>query len=293
MKILIIGAAGMLGHQVLRRLQAQYKTDVYGTVRKAVSYYSGYNVFQNSQLLGDVDVLDFSSLENILNKVQPRWIINCVGLTLRKEDVASFEKCLEINSMLPHRLSLWALKNSAKLIHFSTDCVFDGRSGNYRESDIPTATDLYGKSKFLGETHLKSSLTMRLSIIGRELEGKTELVEWFLSQKNTSVKGYTRAMYSGLTTIRVANEVARIIEKFPELYGLYQVSSQPISKFDLLQLLNKHFVANVNISPFDGYLADKTLNCDRYSYATAFSPPTWEEMIYELSQDKMADYGDI
>ncbi|WP_413581374.1 dTDP-4-dehydrorhamnose reductase family protein [Bdellovibrio sp. HCB288] len=292
MKILVIGAAGMLGHQVWKRLNQNYPGDVFGTVRKDISYYEKYNSLDPKCLFGNVDVLEFGSLQEILEKVQPVWIVNCVGLTLRKPDLGDIEKCIEINSMLPHRLALWASSNNSKVIHFSTDCVFDGSKGSYVVSDIPTANDMYGKSKFLGETHERNALTLRLSIVGRELESKTELVEWFLKQKNQTIKGYTRAFYSGLTTKRVGDEVVRIIKEFPQLNGLYQVSSEPISKYDLLRLLNKYFEIHADIEPFDGYCSDKTLDCSEYSRETGFIPPSWDEMIAELAQDRSVDYGD-
>lgn len=292
MKILVIGAAGMLGHRIFKKLSATFPGKVYGTVRKEPGYYDQFKVFDKDKLIGNVDVLAFKALEDVLLEVKPTWIINCVGITLRKSDVQDVDKCLEINSMLPHKLALWARQNGAKLIHFSTDCVFDGSKGSYTELDIPSAQDLYGKSKFLGEVSDVNALTLRLSIVGRELESKSELVEWFLSQKGKTVKGYTQAIYSGLTTHQVAEEVSRIILNMPGLNGLYQVASEPISKFDLLRLLNEYLTEKAVIEPYENYRVDKTLDCSKYCDATSFVPPKWSEMIRTMMTDKTVDYGD-
>lgn len=289
-KILVIGAGGMLGHQMWARLNKAFPGQVYGTVRKPQGSYRKYLVLDEEKLFFNVDVSRFLELEKLLDLEKPDWVINCVGLTLRKPDLEDMTKCIEVNSMLPHRLQIWAQKNDAKIIHFSTDCVFDGKKGRYTELDIPTAEDLYGKSKFLGEISGPAALTLRLSIIGRELEGKTELVEWFLSQNGQTVRGFTKAIYSGMTTIQVAKEVERIIAKHPNLNGLFQVSAPPISKYDLLQLLKEKFHLNIQIEKFEDYKADKSLLCDNYQEKTGFVPPKWEDMIQELAQDVLVKY---
>lgn len=293
MKILVIGGAGMLGHQCYLKLKNHFGADSVGcTLRKSASHYSRFSLFEDNKNIFDrIDVSDFSSLETTLHKFKPEAIINCVGLTLRKPELGDFENALEINSMLPHRLALWGLNNSCRVIHFSTDCVFDGKLGGYTEMNTPSAKDVYGKSKFLGELQYKNSLTMRLSIVGRELEGKTELIEWFLAQKGKDVSGFSEVIYSGLTTNKVADEVIRILEKFPHLNGLYQVSSEPISKYDLLQLVNGVYNAQVKISKNADYKSNKVLRCDKYTQATGFTPPRWQDLIQQMKNEESLNYG--
>ncbi|MEZ4814777.1 MAG: SDR family oxidoreductase [Bdellovibrionota bacterium] len=288
--ILVLGAAGMIGHQVWKKLAELYPEQVFGTLKQPVSKYSQFNLFDESKMISGLNVMDYPSVESVLNKIKPQWVINCIGITLRQAEAGDLEKCIELNSMLPHRLEKWAQNNQAKVIHFSTDCVFDGQKGNYKEEDTPTSKDIYGKTKYLGEIDGVNALTLRLSFFGRELEKKTEIVEWLLAQKGKKVKGYANAFYSGVSTIRVANEVAKIIQKHPRLHGLYHLSSKPISKYDLLILLNEAFNTHVEIEKFENAKNDKSLNSSAYSKETSFTPPEWKEMIQELATDTSVRY---
>ena len=188
------------------------------------------------------------------------------------------------------KLAQWARENGSKLIHFSTDCVFTGKKGEYTEKDKPDAQDIYGLSKAQGEIQTPHVLTYRLSKIGREIEGKTEIVEWLLSQKGKAVQGYSKAMYSGVTTNFMADELIRVIENFPEIEGLYQVSSPNISKYELLKLLNQVYGCGVEIQEKSDYAVDKSLNCDLYSEATGFKRPDWLEMIKAMKNEERIDY---
>lgn len=291
MKILVLGGAGMLGHQIFLKLQKAFGESQVGcTLRKPKSHYDRFQIFKKSKVIEGVDVFDFTRTQEALFSYQPDVIVNCIGLTLRKKELADIEKCYTINGMLPHRLAKWGMQNNCKVIHFSTDCVFDGKKGNYTENDVPTADDPYGQSKFLGEIQHPNSLTLRLSIVGRELEGKTELLEWFLSQKGKSVQGYSKALYSGLTTNKVADEVVRILQSYPQLQGLYQVASQPISKFELLKMANEIFECKTEVNEKSDYIVDKTLSCDRYSSTTGFKKPSWKEMLVQLKKEEQVNY---
>jgi dTDP-4-dehydrorhamnose reductase len=291
LKILVIGAGGMLGHQVWLKVKKEFgDTQVGCTLRKSKSHYDQFHLFDTGFVFDGVELSNFKATEEILNSFKPDWIVNCVGLTLRKKELQDIEKCYEINSMLPHRLALWGLKNKARVIHFSTDCVFDGKKGSYSELDNPSADDAYGKSKFLGEIAYSNALTMRLSIVGRELEGKTELIEWLMSKKGQSASGYAHAIYSGLTTNEVASQVVQIVKKFPTLNGVYHVASEPISKYDLLKKVNDIYNLNVTITPNTDYKADKSLTCERYCQATGFVKPSWDQMIAEMKQEEMLSY---
>lgn len=289
-RILILGASGMLGHQMWRVLNAWAESSghqILGTVRKTKDHYKKLGLPNAQNLIDGVDVGDFKKLNLLLDDVKPSIVINCVGLTLRKKDLADIEKCYQLNGMLPQFVSHWCNTHNAKLFNFSTDCVFDGKKGaTYMESDMPSAFDHYGVSKYLGEVGSGNSLTMRLSIVGRELENKTELIEWIFSQAQKNASGYANVFYTGLTTQRVAAEVLKVIEKFPELSGVYQVSSEKISKYDIIQKINEKFNLGIQLQKNVEYKSDKSLDCSRYKKATGYEQPTWNNMIEELYQDR-------
>lgn len=290
MKILVIGATGMLGHKMLQILGKAFPKKVYGTVRGSKDRLASYQFVAADHLIENRDVENSEAVIETLNQVKPQYVINCVGVTLRKADHDSVQKNYTLNAVLPHVLSFWCHQNQAKLIHFSTDCVFDGAKGNYSESDLPNASDVYGRSKFLGETHHHpSALTLRLSIAGRELFGKTELLEWFLAQKNKSIHGFSEVYYSGVTTNFIAQEVVRLIQNYPLLSGVFQVSSEKISKYELLLLANQIFDTKAEIQKDPSKKSDKSLNCDKYITMTKFIKPRWEDMLKEVAQDSV-DY---
>jgi dTDP-4-dehydrorhamnose reductase len=184
----------------------------------------------------------------------------------------------------------WAQVNNSRVIHFSTDCVFDGSSGQYTETSQPTAKDTYGKTKFLGEIEGDCALTLRFSCIGRELDTHTELLEWFLAQKNTEVNGFGKVIYSGLTTHVISREVVKIIVNFPNLTGIFQLSSSPISKYDLLCLIQEKYETSSKVNCSNDYVADKSLVCSKYVNRTKFEPQTWDKMIEDLHSDSRVNY---
>ena len=177
--------------------------------------------------------------------------------------------------------------SKTRLIHISTDCVFSGEKGNYLETDQSDAKDLYGKTKFLGElTSYKNSITLRSSIIGPELKGRLSLLEWFLNTKE-SVNGFTNAIYSGFTTLELTNIIENYVIPNPNISGLFNVSSDSISKYDLLEIIAKVYKKNVSIKPFDKFKNDKSLNSDLFKKTFAFTPKSWEEMIVEMYTSKV------
>ena len=280
----------MLGHQMWRRVNEWAKGSshqVFGTVRKSKDHYQALGLPNTQNLFDGVDVGEFKKLDALLNQIKPSIVINCAGITLRKKDLSDIEKCYQLNGMLPQFVGQWCNTHDAKLFHFSTDCVYDGKKGSsYLESDMPSAFDHYGQSKYLGEASTGNSLTMRLSIVGRELENKTELVEWILSQKDKHAKGYNAVKYSGLTTAYVAREVIRVIEKYPEISGLYHVSSEPISKYEIMEKINAKFDLNIKIEKNNEIVSNKALDCSRYEKATGFQKPSWDQMIDDLFADR-------
>src|SRR5690606_21826409 len=234
MRILILGGAGMLGHQLVAALKADF--EVWATLRGSAPASAPPALFDPRRTIGGIDVLNVDALTGVMATVRPDAVINCIGII--KQLAAAKDPLLSvaINSLLPHRLHRLCRAAGARLIHFSTDCVFSGRKGNYSEEDPSDALDLYGRSKFLGETAGEGALTIRSSIIGHELGTASGLVEWFLSQRGKRVQGYRRAVFSGFTTHEMARIVRRVLTQHPDLSGTLQVSSEPINKYDLLML---------------------------------------------------------
>jgi dTDP-4-dehydrorhamnose reductase len=217
--------------------------------------------------------------------VQPDVVINCIGVVKQQGAAKDPVTCLNINSLFPHRLGRLCQATRSRLIHVSTDCVFSGRKGNYTEQDFPDADDLYGRSKLLGEVQGPSCLTLRTSIIGRELQTQQGLIEWFLSNTGKTVSGYRRAIFSGLTTQALSELIAQVMTKFPEMEGLWHVAAEPINKFDLLTLVRDTFQANIEIMPDERFHCDRSLCDARFRQATGWTPRSWPEMIHALRGD--------
>ena len=236
-------------------------------------------------MAGGVEVFDFDSVVRVLADVQPQVIINCIGIVKQLPTAHDPVISLAVNSLFPHRLMNLCRASRARLIHISTDCVFNGRRGRYTEADVSDAEDLYGRSKYLGEVDAPGCLTLRTSIIGRELQTASGLVEWFLSRRGQTVKGYRQAIYSGFTTQALARIIADVIERQPELSGVYQVSSEPITKYDLLQLIRAEMNLPITIEADDTVRIDRSLNSARFRSVTGFTPPAWHEMIREMAHD--------
>lgn len=289
MKILIFGAAGMIGHRIWLESKSLKGAEVYGVIRKPKLHYEKFKLF-NENVFDGIDVTDWQSVEQILAKIKPDFIVNAIGITIRKMEMSDIAKSLEINSFFPRKLLKWAQCNEARVIHLSTDCVFDGSSGQYTETSQPSAKDNYGKTKFLGEIEGEGALTLRFSCIGRELESHSELLEWFLSQEGLDIIGFGKVTYTGVTTHVVAKEVVNVMVNFPHLSGIFQLSSSPISKYDLLCLIQKIYGTHVNIARSDDYVADKSLVCEKFVKATGFKPQNWETMIKELHSDTRVNY---
>ncbi len=285
-RILVLGVTGMLGHKMFQRLSERF-SDVFGTSRDMVSSPRFQNValLQNERVLQGVDAAAWSDLERLLRQLRPDYIVNCIGIIKQRKTARDPIPSLLINSLLPHRLAEVAREWNGRLIHFSTDCVFSGRKGAYREDDPSDAEDLYGRTKFLGEVASSNALTLRTSIIGRELAEFRSLVEWFLAQRGKRIQGYQKALYSGVTTNYLAGLVSNVIEAYPNLHGLYQVASEPISKYELLCLIRDVFQLNIEIQPVDGEVCDRTLRADRFLAATGYRCPSWPELIAELYHD--------
>ena len=287
-KILILGAAGMLGHKLCQRLPGQ-GYEVVATVRQTRERYAPYKeVFGQTRLVEGIDAMDFESLAALVKKEKPFAVVNCVGLIKQHRDAENRLLAVALNSYLPHRLDALCADDGARLVHFSTDCVFSGHKGQYRESDLSDAEDVYGRSKYLGETEGPASdaVTLRSSIIGRELIGpKHGLFEWFLGQRGKRIGGFTKAIYTGFTTIEMARIVAKVLAAQKPLRGVYQVASAPISKFDLLALLREIGGYPVEIDANREFACDRSLVMNRFTEETGYVAPAWKPMLEEMIAD--------
>jgi len=279
MKVLILGIDGMIGHKIAHSLSQDF--DLYGSSRKNI------DIKDLKIPNGKIVYHDFllHNLEKILKKIYPNIIINCVGITIRRGVLDNINNTQFLNSKLPHLLDNWSKKNNSKLIHLSTDCVFSGLNGNYNDDSIPDASDLYGLSKAKGEVKNSSSLTLRCSMIGREVYNFTELFEWLHSMKGKSVEGYNKVLYSGITTVRMGKIIKSIIENFNTMSGIYNISSVPISKFDLLKKISKVFKLNVDIQENPNIVSNKILISKKFTEITGINTPNWDDLILEFKKD--------
>ncbi len=283
MKLLILGGSGMLGHKLWQVLSRDHETHV--TLRDGFSRYAHLGIFDAKRAIPNVSAHDFDTVVRAIAVARPEVVVNCIGIIKQQAAAKDPLQSIAINSLFPHQLAGLCQATGARLIHISTDCVFSGRKGNYTEADAPDAEDVYGRSKSLGEASGAGSLTVRTSIIGRELASSHGLIDWFLSQEGKTIRGYQKAIFSGFTTLALARIIGDIIEKHPHLDSLYQVSAAPISKFDLLQLVKHIYGCKIQIEPDAAFLCDRSLNSDRFRTATGFLPPSWPEMIREMHQD--------
>jgi dTDP-4-dehydrorhamnose reductase len=283
MNICILGATGMLGHKLLQQLSLDFNT--YGTIRGNPSSYSKHPLLGSLNLIGPIDVNDINSVYNSIDYYKPDVIINCIGIIKQLPEANNPVKSIYINSLYPQLLAQYCISNNIRLIHYSTDCVFSGKKGYYSESDYPDCDDLYGRTKLLGEVTESGCLTLRTSIIGRELHSHNGLIEWFLNQEGKSVYGYTNAIFSGLSTIEHAKILHVIISKFNNLSGVFHLAAEPISKYDLLNMVNNKFNLGIDIIPDDSVLCNRSLNNNKF-YATTHIPvSSWDYMIEKMYQD--------
>ncbi|HGS5215545.1 TPA: dTDP-4-dehydrorhamnose reductase family protein [Vibrio parahaemolyticus] len=288
MKVLVIGATGMLGYSIFSNLSELSNFDVYGTVRNVKGLESFFPL--TDKLIPNVDVKDFATLEKAVLGVKPDVVINCIGLIKQHDVSKQHVEAIEINALLPHKIAQLCDSIQARLVHFSTDCVFDGKTGSYLESDLPTATDLYGKSKCLGEVDYGKHVTLRTSIIGHELKSSVSLIDWFLSQEG-SVKGFSKALFSGLPTVYVAKVLADYVLPNPSLSGLYQLSVDPIDKFSLISKVADVYSKHIEIEKFEDFVMDRSLNSTKFCEETGFVAPSWDELVAIMHKDYRKRYS--
>jgi dTDP-4-dehydrorhamnose reductase len=283
-KVVVLGASGMLGNAVLRVFGGSPGYSVVGSVRASSSTRLLPKDVQDRVVAG-FDVENVDSLARLFSEQRPQVVINCVGVVKQLAEADDPLAAIPINALLPHRLARLCALVGARLIHVSTDCVFAGTKGMYREDDLSDAKDLYGRSKYLGEVDYPHAVTLRTSIIGHELNSAHGLVAWFLAQQG-GVKGYTRAVFSGLPTVELAHVMRDVVIPRPELRGVYHVSAEPIAKYDLLQLVAQTYGKRIEIAADDKFVIDRSLDSSRFRELTRYRAPSWPDLVRS-----MRDFG--
>jgi dTDP-4-dehydrorhamnose reductase len=271
----------MLGHKLCQVLSAE--STVFATFRGTPPDVGVF--YGRTEPLAGVDALEFESIANAFERVRPDVVVNAIGIVKQRSTAKDPVPSITVNSLLPHRLARLCEMAGARLVHFSTDCVFSGRRGAYREDDTPDPVDLYGRSKLLGEVDGESALTIRTSIIGRELENMTGLLEWFLGNAGGRVKGFSRVMWSGVTTNFLSEVVARLIREGPILSGVVHLSGPAITKYQLLVWLNEAFGTKTTIESDDTVVSDRSLISERFWSQTGFRRPVWTDMVTGLAEE--------
>nr|WP_320161337.1 SDR family oxidoreductase [uncultured Methanoregula sp.] len=283
MKILILGATGMLGHKLMQVLSQEHT--VAGTIRRNAQVLADNRIFSKIDILGDIRADNIKTIDTAISTVHPDVIINCIGIVKQLPAAQDPLQSIAINALFPHQLAALCRSKNIRMIHMSTDCVFSGRRGNYREDDNSDAEDLYGKTKYLGEVDYPGCLTIRTSIIGRELDTTHGLIEWFMDHEGRTVSGYKNAVFSGLTTKALSEIIAQIVDEYPALHGVYQVASDPVSKYDLLNLVKKTYGMTITIEPDETVVNNRSLNPDKFRKETNIKIPSWEYMIDQMYRD--------
>jgi len=283
-RVAVLGVAGMLGHKLFQQLRERFSGTI-GITRTPPTRppLDKVAILQGADVLSGFDANDFAEFRRRLQNIAPDVIVNCIGLIKQRPEATSPIPNIRVNALFPHLLAEAAQTWGGHVIHFGTDCVFSGRSGNYREDDPSDAEDLYGKTKFLGEVTTSNAATLRTSIIGRELTDHQSLLEWLLSQNGKRIRGYRRVIYSGITTNEMANVVTRTIEK--KLSGRFHVVSKPITKFDLLSLITNAYGLDIEIEPDDAIASDRSMSDGKFEAATGWRAPSWPEMVQGMADD--------
>ena len=281
----MLGGAGMLGHKMFQVLARRFANTAC-TIRSqrdecVLAALSG----TPGRVIEGVDVSKVEEFADLLRQLRPTAIINCVGAIKQRPEAYDASTAIAVNSLLPHRVAETAKEWGGRVIHFSTDCVFSGLKGRYREEDEPDATDLYGRTKILGELRGDHTLTLRVSFIGREIHHRQSLLEWFLAQDHQQVRGYRQVWWSGVTSNHLAELVGDLVQRHPALAGLYQVSSGRISKYDLLRRLRAGYDVDIQVDADDSVVCDRSMDGSRFERATGYKCPPWETLIKQLVDD--------
>jgi dTDP-4-dehydrorhamnose reductase len=283
MRVMVVGATGTLGHRLC--LEWTERFECFGTVREPVAEPVA-ELLKATTLIPGVTVDEPASLRHAFEEAKPDVVVNCIGAVKQAEAGQQAIPAIRMNSLFPHELAALCREFEARMVHVSTDCVFSGKRGNYSEDDVPDATDVYGRSKLLGEVSGEGLLTLRTSLIGRELRGSLGLLEWLISSRGGTVRGFKRAVFSGFTTMALADEIALLVSEHPELEGIWHLAAQPIDKLTLLTKLNDALGLEIEVVPDEDVAIDRSLDSSRLCRATDRQPRGWGEMVDELAADE-------
>lgn len=280
----------MLGNSIFSSLLKSKNLDVYGTIRGKLKN-NKYFSTNTEKIFQDNDASNIDSIESTIKKLRPEVVINCIGIIKQQKLSREYIETIRINSLFPHEIAHICNKVNSKLIHFSTDCVFSGSKGSYKENDIPDACDLYGRSKHMGEIEYDNHITLRTSIIGHEIGSSLSLIDWFLSQSG-EVNGYTKAIFSGLPTCIIADILEKHILCNTNLKGLYHLSVEPIDKYSLLRLVANIYNKEIIIKKSDDLVINRSLNSERLQKSINFKPPSWNTLIQAMHLDYQTRFRD-
>ena len=285
MKVCVLGAGGLLGHMLIRVLSES--NDVYGSTREVRSSSSPLVRFlPQDKWIGEIDASNRDSINRVFGFADFDAVINCIGLIKQRNSQVSDHEMMAINAEFPHQLAQVANSHGTRVIHISTDCVFSGDKGNYVETDEPDSVDVYGKSKLLGELNDAQNMTLRTSHIGRELTVRKSFIEWLLNQKSGRVNGYSHAIYSGLTTRELSRLISVLLHTNSGITGIFHVSSQPISKLEIINKLNELLNLQIAVTPDSSVQINRSLNSDKFQRATGLMPNNWDQMLSEFCKDQ-------
>lgn len=286
LRVLVLGATGMLGSTFFRVFSADHTIETFATSR-APDGAKHFAPEHRKAVILNIDLESEIGLLEAFSAAKPDVVINCVGIIKQLPQAHDHLGSLAINSMLPHRLAKYCGTVGARLVHFSTDCVFSGGKGQYTENDFSDAYDLYGRTKFLGEVDYGNAITLRTSIIGHELASARSLVDWFLQQSG-QVKGFRNAIFSGLPTVEVARVVREFVIPNKTLRGLYHLAVEPINKNELLRLIAQTYSKEISIIPDDKVVIDRSLNAEKFQTATGFIAKSWPELVRTMHEDYLS-----
>jgi dTDP-4-dehydrorhamnose reductase len=282
-----MGATGLIGSYIFRSLSSNTTHKVFGSIRNPEDIKYFLDKYR-PHLYRNVNVENIAEVSDIFEQIKPEIVINCIGLTKHISESSDPIRMIELNAMWPHKLAKLCSAYAAKLIHISTDCVFSGTKGNYSELDVPDSGDLYGRTKILGEVDYGGHLTLRTSTIGHELHTKYGLLEWFLAQEKECL-GFSRAIFSGLPSMVFSEVIRDFVLPNTQLKGLYQVSADPINKYDLIKLIANIYGKKIEIKLDREFTIDRSLNYEKFKAATGYTPAAWPDLIKTMYKNYKAD----
>jgi dTDP-4-dehydrorhamnose reductase len=281
-KILILGITGTLGHKIAQELIKDKRNVIFGT------YNDKNKFFRLNSYLSFVSfhqTLDISAIFNLIRTENFDYVINCSGII--KQKIINQDIYFKINTILPKKISKIASIGKFYFIHFSTDCVFNGKIGNYTELDIPDANDLYGKTKILGEPDLKlrNCLTFRTSFIGHEINHNFSLLNWFVFNKRKKIYGFQKCFFSGVTNLEISKIIRKLIKNNKFIEGIFNLSGISINKFQLLNLINRKYQLKKIIIRKNYPIINRTLSNKKFQKFFKYKEKKWPKLLNELFID--------